>query len=80
MSKDNVIWLASPLYNEEPISPAIILKAAQEYGNLSDVVIVGHREDGSVYASSSLVDGADILWLLELLRVYILPKPVQGDD
>lgn len=75
---DNVIYLPGAEDIEIP-DPQMLLKAAHDFGDLEDVVILGTRKDGAIYAASSLIDGADILWLLELLKMHILPKPIQGD-
>jgi hypothetical protein len=75
----NVVYFPGAEYTTEPMDPKIVLRAALEYGELEDVVLIGHRTDGAVYAASSIADGADILWLLELLKLHILPKPVSGE-
>lgn len=33
--------------------------------NVSDVIVIGRTEDGTLYFASSKSDGAEVLWLLE---------------
>lgn len=44
-----------------------ILAAAQDTA-LTDVLVIGYRDDGSFYFASSVADGGDALWLLELAK------------
>src|SRR5574343_660842 len=48
-----------------------VLQGAED-ANLTDVVIVGYREDGSEYFASSAADGGTVLWLLERAKLRLL--------
>ena len=48
-----------------------ILSAAGE-ADLAAVVVVGRTEGGEFYFASSLADGGDVLWLLELAKKKLL--------
>lgn len=48
-------------------SPARVLLTVQNE-SLQDVLVIGYRDDGSFYFASSLADGGDALWLLELAK------------
>lgn len=39
---------------------------------LKAVVVLGYDADGSEYFASSIADGADVLWLLERLKLKLL--------
>jgi hypothetical protein len=41
-------------------------------GELSRVVIIGEREDGSEYFASSASDGGDVLWMMERAKLKLL--------
>jgi len=51
--------------------PEQILNAAIEKG-LSQAVVIGYDEDGEFYFSSSLADGGDVIWLLEMAKKKLL--------
>ncbi len=53
--------------------PELVLESA--VGQLESVVILGYTKDGEEYFSSSLADGADVLWLLERLKKQLLEVP-----
>lgn len=40
--------------------------------NLTGAVIVGYDKDGEFYFSSSIADGGDVLWLMELAKKRLL--------
>jgi hypothetical protein len=49
--------------------------------NLKCAVVLGYDEDGEEYFASSMADGADVLWLLERLKLRLLtvePPPSEG--
>ena len=48
-----------------------ILEGANEAG-LKAIVILGYDGDGDEYFASSIADGADVLWLLERLKLQLL--------
>lgn len=52
------------------LPPDRILEGAM--GELEAVVIVGWGKDGDFYAASSVADGGDALWLLELCKKRLL--------
>lgn len=48
-----------------------ILRKAQDAG-LGTVVVVGWDEGGELYFASSVADGGDTLWLLEMAKKKLL--------
>jgi hypothetical protein len=48
--------------------PADRILATARDASLKDVLVIGYRDDGSFYFASSLADGGDALWLLELTK------------
>lgn len=50
--------------------PRIFAKAAG--AKLESVVVIGFQEDGNFYFASSMADGGDALWLLELAKKKLL--------
>ncbi len=53
------------------IPPERILQKAGEAG-LMDVVVLGYDKNGDEYFASSVADGAEVLWLLERLKLQLL--------
>jgi hypothetical protein len=53
------------------LPPERIIQKASEAG-LMDVVILGYDKDGEEYFASSVADGAEVLWLLERLKLQLL--------
>ncbi len=51
--------------NPTPV-PKILASAAGQ--RLQSVVVVGMKEDRTLYFASSDSDGADVLWLMELAK------------
>lgn len=51
--------------NPTPV-PKILASAAGQ--RLQSVVVVGQREDGTLYFASSDSDGPGVLWLMELAK------------
>lgn len=54
------------------IEPDRILEAAK--GKLEGVVIMGFGKDEEFYSASSIADGGDVLWLIELLKIELMEK------
>lgn len=48
-------------------------------GKLDGAVVIGWAKDGELYAASSIADGADVLWLLEMLKLRLF-KVERRDD
>jgi hypothetical protein len=48
-----------------------VLTRAQE-SSLSDAMVLGVREDGTLYFETSIPDGAEAVWLLEKAKHLIL--------
>lgn len=40
--------------------------------DLKAVFVVGRNKDGNLYFASSMADGGDVLWLMELTRKALL--------
>jgi len=60
------------------LPPERIIEAAQSAG-LRCVVVLGYDADGAEYFASSIADGADVLWLLERLKLQLLTTGVEAD-
>jgi hypothetical protein len=56
-----------------------VLGAAVDEG-LRAVVVLGYNADGGEYFASSIADGADVLWLLERLKLKLLTTGVEPDE
>jgi hypothetical protein len=59
-----------------------VLRKAGE-ADLETVIVLGWRVDGSPYFASSIADGPETLWLLELTKLRLMKKSVaiaDGDD
>lgn len=48
-----------------------ILKAALDH-DIDKVVVLGWTKDGEEYFASSIADGADVVWLMERLKLQLL--------
>ena len=66
---NNVVIL--PVVTRLNIPPDRVLNDALAAG-LDGAVVIGQREDGSYYFSSSIADGGDVLWLLEWAKVALM--------
>lgn len=53
-----------------------VLTRAQE-AELSGAMVLGVREDGTMFFESSIPDGSDVVWLLEKARHLILTMSFQ---
>lgn len=53
------------------LDPQRILDASKE-ANLESVIVLGYTKDGCTYFASSLADGADALWLLEMSKAELI--------
>lgn len=47
--------------------------------DLRCVVVLGYGKDGAEYFASSIADGADVLWLLERLKMQLLTVGIDTD-
>ena len=61
------------------IPPERILDAAKK-ADLESVVILGYTKEGKYYGASSLADGGDVLWLMEITRDKLLNWDNEGGD
>lgn len=43
--------------------------------DLKCAVVLGYRQDGTEFFASTMADGADVLWLLERLKLQLLNGP-----
>lgn len=66
---DNVIDL--PVITSLKLPAERILKAALK-SDMSDAVVIGYDKDGKFYFSSTIPDGGEVLWLLELTKRKLL--------
>ncbi len=69
MSDDNVVIL--PVVTTIPIPVERILTQAVK-ADLKMCIVIGEKEDGSLYFSSSEPDGGDVLWQLEKAKLALL--------
>lgn len=44
------------------------------------VVVLGYDVDGKEYFASSIADGADVLWLLERLKLRLLTETAETNE
>lgn len=66
---DNVIPLGNVTRLNIPTDR--VLEAAK--GHCSDgVVVIGWDDDGTLYFASSIADGGDVLWLMEMCKKNLL--------
>lgn len=54
------------------IPPDRVLKAA--IGELESVLVIGFDKEGEFYGASSLADGGDLLWLMELCKRALMDR------
>ena len=53
------------------LEPERIIEKARE-AKLTDVVILGYDTDGNEWFASSITDGAEVVWLIERLKLELL--------
>jgi hypothetical protein len=49
-------------------------------GQLENCVIMGYDKQGDFFFSSSMADGGDVMWLLEMLKLKLLTVYTDGED
>ena len=69
MSEDNVVYLDLVTKLDIPIGR--IIEGAVTH-KVASVVVLGYDEDGDFYFASSIADGPEVLWLLELAKKKLL--------
>jgi len=69
---DNVVPLRG-LITRLPIPPKRVLTGALER-ELEDVVVIGWSADGDMYFATSIPDGPNVMWLLELARNNLIKE------
>lgn len=65
----NVTFLAD--HAEVDLSPSQVLQRALE-AQLSGALVLGVRDDGSLYFETSIPDGGECVWLMEKVKHVIL--------
>lgn len=75
MSNDNVIIL--PVITTLDIPPERVLMQAVK-DDLNSCFVIGYAKDGSEYFSSSTSDGANIIWMMERVKMKLLD--ISKDD
>lgn len=60
------------LATNERMTVQQVCLSAREFEDAQDILIVGHAEDGHLFARSSSMTRADALWLCEQLRLHVL--------
>jgi CheY-specific phosphatase CheX len=65
---DNVVIL--PVVTSLDCVPERVLEGAM--GKLEGAVVIGRETGGAFYFASSLADGAEVLWLLEIARKRLI--------
>jgi len=53
---------------------------ASRDADLSVIVVLGYRKDGTEYFASSVSDGADVVWLLERAKHKLLTIGLEPDE
>jgi hypothetical protein len=66
---DNVVNLDVVTCIDVPVDR--VIDGAKEAG-LDVAVVVGYHKNGDLYFASSLTDGGDVLWLLEIAKKQLL--------
>ena len=61
----------SPGISTLDMQPERILEKALN-AKLTDVVVIGYDREGNEWFASSIADGAEVLWLLERLKLQLL--------
>lgn len=56
----------------------LVLQGATD-ADLRCVVVLGYKQDGEEYFASTMADGADVLWLLERLKLRLLQTGIETD-
>ena len=56
-----------------------VIDSAMDAG-LRCVVVLGYDSDGKEYFASSIADGADVLWLLERLKLRLLTESAEPNE
>jgi hypothetical protein len=51
-------------------SEKVLTKAIEQ--QITDVIVIGRKPDGSEYFASAIADGGDVLWLLERMKRELL--------
>lgn len=51
------------------LDPDIVLENTK--GQLTDFVILGYDTDGEFFFSSTMADGGDVMWMLELAKIKL---------
>ena len=69
MSEDNVVELDMVTRLDIPVER--VLNGAMK-ADLNNVFVVGWDQDGDLYTASSIADGAELLWMLELAKKRLL--------
>jgi len=66
---DNVVTL--PVVTKLDMPPERVLDMAKAKG-LTGAVVIGRDQAGDLYFASSIADGGDVLWLMELAKIELL--------
>lgn len=72
---DNVIHLSAATRVDIPVEP--VLKAAIK-SDLTGAMVIGWTEGGDLYFASSLADGGDVMWLMELAKQALINTIFEG--
>lgn len=56
-----------PVVTRLDLPPERIIEAAAEAG-LTDIIVIGWKDDGDFYFAGNMADGGDALWLLEMAK------------
>lgn len=66
----NVVEL--PVVTSLDIPCERILRKAAE-ADLQTAIVIGRDQDGELYFASSVADGGDVLWLMEIAKKALIP-------
>lgn len=68
-----------PGATEEDYDPNVVLAAAQR-ANLESVFVVGWTQDGELFASASIANCGDLLWLMEVAKAKMMRAVLENND
>jgi hypothetical protein len=65
---------------EDAMNTTKVEAVLEQAATLSDVIVIGFDEEGEMSLFSTVIEGPNILWALELAKSQILEMGVPTDD
>lgn len=65
---------------DEAMNTSKVEAVLEQASTLSDVIVIGFDEEGEMSLFSTVIEGPNILWALELAKSQILEMGVPTDD